>query len=493
MAETWAADGFDGDGCFPPEGSPPSAASSGSSVPPSAASPASGAVPSLAFTVGLPPAWHDPYRTPVIGGGLVLVACGWQRGTTDEAGPVLAALDAGSGVERFRLRIPVARPGATDCQVGIPCPLPDGRILVPVYQWDVSLVVYLLAPDGGITRADDLGAGREAELHVFGSDLGIKLWQEPLVAGPDAYAASWVYRARAYRMQCRDLATGALRWEADERVLARVGDVVVTETAPEGDGGDRGAVVGRAIGDGGVLWRLQSRPLYPERSFSPGAVVGRSLVLVDRGRRMAADDAREEGILELVVDSSADQVDFDELERLWDREHPPPGEDLVGYGSADGGEEWRFEMRGTVTSVVAGPASVCAVVVDDAGRCSLERVHLDGAVPRHVPPIDLATVPDLVTALRTGDLGVGGMRFRAHETAPIVAHIDHDRLLLATDTELVCLSVADPRAVIWRMPLPESPRVTRPTTTDRRIATASISCGQGLVHVRGHADIWTFG
>ncbi|MEV0973335.1 hypothetical protein [Microtetraspora glauca] len=465
--------------------------------------------PSLTYSADLPPAWHDAYGTPTLSGDLVLAACGWGRGTAGETGPALVALDAATGVERFRLRIPVARPGATDCQVGTPYPLPDGRILVPVYQWDASLVVYVLAPDGDIVRVDDLGAGREVELCVFGSDLSVKLWQEPIMAGQDSYVASWVYRARAYRMQCRDLETGTLKWEAPERVLARVADAVVTETAPDGDGSDHGAVLVRAIGDGSVLWRLPPRPVHPERSFSMGTMTVRSLnaersvVLVDRQRRMTAAAAREEGVAELAMASSLDpdEVDFDELERRWDREHPPPGEELAGYAMADGRELWRFEMCGVVTSIASVWASVFAVVVDDAGRPHLECVDVDGAVPCHAPPVDLADVPGLtvgsgpVTGPRAdGDLD-GDVNRRSREamrSAPIITYVDTNRLLLATDTELVCVSTADPRNIFWRLPLPDSPRITRPSPLDRRIATASISYDQGRVYVREHATMWTF-
>ncbi|MCC5577502.1 hypothetical protein IMZ11_17905 [Microtetraspora sp. AC03309] len=81
----------------------------------------------------------------------------------------------------------------------------------------------------------------------------------------------------------------------------------------------------------------------------------------------------------------------------------------------------------------------------------------------------------------------------AMRSAPIITYVNANHLILATDTELVSVSAADPRNVFWRVPLPDSPRITRPSPTDRQIATASISYHQGRVHVREHATLWTFG
>ncbi|WP_238017174.1 hypothetical protein KZZ52_19875 [Dactylosporangium sp. AC04546] len=428
---------------------------------------APGSCPVLVATVPVPDAWHESYLTPAVSGGLVLAAGGPAPG----AGLVaLVALDVVAAAERFRVSLPPAARGGEGSQVGLPRLLPDERILLPVYRWEESLTVYLIGADGRILREDDLAAGREVELDVYGADVGVKLWQEPLVVGAGAYLASWVYRARSWHLQCRDLATGAARWEAPERVLAVAGDVAVTETEPDGPGAG-GAIVGRAVADGAERWRLPPAPIFPERARSFGAVVGDSLVLVDRGRRFAAAAQREEAIVAraLELDVEPDRIDFDDLARAWEREHPPPGEDLVGYDLAGGHERWRYPVDGAVVSVAAGPAGVFAVTVDAARHCRLERIRLDGQRGYRAEPVAV-------------DI----------DGPPAIAHVDDVHLLLAGATELVCVPTHAPRTVVWRLPLPDSPLVPRPNPGDRRILAASIAVTQRRVAVRGFDAIRVF-
>ena len=222
--------------------------------------------PELVSTVPLPDAWYESYLPPTVSGGLLLAAAGAACDAVAVTVPALIALDARSAVERFRVRVPLGWRGAEGgCQVGVPRPLPDARILLPVYQWDESFTVYLIDADGRILRADDLADGRESALDVYGADVSVKLWQEPLAVGTGAYLASWVYRAYSWHLQCRDLATGALRWEAAERALAAAGDLAVTETAPGQDNG--GEIVGRAMAaSGGGCRRARSSRGGPPRS-----------------------------------------------------------------------------------------------------------------------------------------------------------------------------------------------------------------------------------
>ncbi|MET7402395.1 hypothetical protein ABZS66_53830 [Dactylosporangium sp. NPDC005572] len=425
--------------------------------------------PVLVATVPVPDAWHESYLPPAVGGDLVLAA----GGPAGAALVALVALDVVAAAERFRVSVPLAERGAEGSQVGLPRPLPDNRILLPVYRWDESLTVYLIDADGRILRADDLAAGREVELEVFGADGSVKLWQEPLVVGAGGYLASWAYRVRSWHLQCRDLATGAVRWEAPERVLAVAGDVAVTETGPERPGAG-GVIVGRAVADGTERWRLPPAPDFAERARSFGAVVGDSLVLVDRVRRLAAAAAREEAIVDRAVelDLDPDRVDFDDLARAWEREHPPPGEDLVGYDVDGGHERWRCPVDGRVVSIAAGPATVFAVAVDAARRCRLERIRLDGQRPYRDEPVPL-------------DLDAGN-------EPPAIAYVDDVHLLLAGATELVCVSTPAPGTVVWRLPLPDSPLVPRPNPGDRGILTASIAVTQRRVAVRGFDAVRVF-
>ncbi|GAA4259083.1 hypothetical protein GCM10022255_082350 [Dactylosporangium darangshiense] len=425
----------------------------------------------LMATLPVPDAWHESYLPPAVNGGLLLAAGG--SAPAEPALVALVALDLVAAAERFRVSMPFAVRGVEGSQVGLPRPLPDDRILLPVYRWDESFTVYLIDADGRILREDDLAAGREVELDVYGADVAVKLWQEPLAVGAGAYLASWVYRARSWHLQCRDLATGAARWEAPERVIAVAGDVAVTETEPGGTWAD-GAIVGRAVADGTERWRLPPAPIFPERARTFGAMAGDTLVLVDRGRRLAAAAEREEAIVARAVelDVEPDRVDFDDLARAWERDHPPPGEDLVGYDLAGGHERWRCPVDGEVVSVAAGPATLYAVAVDAARRCRLERIRLDGQRRYRDEPIAL-------------DIDAG-------DEPPAIAYVDEVHLLLAGATELVCVSTPAPRMVVWRLPLPDSPLVPRPNPGDRRILAASIAVTQRRVAVRGFDSVRIF-
>ncbi|WP_432991848.1 hypothetical protein [Dactylosporangium sp. CA-233914] len=430
--------------------------------------------PELVSTVRVPDAWHESYLPPAVGDGRLLVAAGSACDPVTGTVPALIALDARSAVERFRVRVPLGWRGADGCQVGVPRPLPDARILLPVYQWDESFTVYLVDAHGRILRADDLAGGRESALDVYGADVSVKLWQEPLAVGTGAYLASWVYRAYSWHLQCRDLATGALRWEAAERALAAAGDVAVTETAPGQEHG--GEIVCRAIADGRERWRLPPAQIFPRRARSFGAVVGDTAVLVDRGRRLAAAAAREEAIVARAAELDV-EPDLDDLARAWERRHPAPGEELVGYDLAGGRERWRYPVHGEVVSIADGPAMVCAVVVDGQRRYRLERILVDGPRPRRSEPaeIDVDAVGDV-----------------ARRDPPVIAYVDATHLLLASSTELVCVSTPTPRTVVWRLPLPDSPLVPRPNPGDRRILGASIAVAHGRVWVRGAGSVWVF-
>ncbi|WP_433616456.1 hypothetical protein ACQP2P_14780 [Dactylosporangium sp. CA-139114] len=430
--------------------------------------------PELASTVPVPDAWHESYLPPAVGGGLLLAAAGAAGDAEAGTVPALVALDARSAVERFRVRVPLGWRGAEGCQVGVPRPLPDARILLPVYQWDESFTVYLIDADGRILRADDLADGREPALDVYGADVSVKLWQEPLAVGTGAYLASWVYRACSWHLQCRDLATGALRWEAAERALAAAGDLAVTETAPGQD--DGGAIVGRAIADGRERWRLPPCQIFPRRARSFGAVVGDTVVLVDRGRRLAAEAAREEAIVARAAESDV-EPDLDEPARAWERRHPAPGEELIGYDLAGGRERWCYPVGGEVVAIAEGPAMVCAVVVDGERRYRLERILVDGPRARRSAPVDI-------------DLGGGGDV--ARRDPPVIAYVDATHLLLASPAELVCVSTAAPETVVWRLPLPDSPPAPRPNPGDRRMLGASIAVAHGRVWVRGTDSAWMF-
>ena len=205
-------------------------------------------------------------------------------------------------------------------------------------------------------------------------------------------------------------------------------------------------------------------------------MVGDTAVLVDRGRRLAAEAAREEAIVAREAEFDV-EPELDDLARAWQRQHPAPGEELIGYDLAGGRERWRYPVGGEVVAIAEGPAMVCAVVVDGERRYRLERILVDGPRPRRSEPVDI-------------DLGGGGDV--ARRDPPVIAYVDATHLLLAGSTELVCVSTPAPETVVWRLPLPDSPLTPRPNPGDRRMLGASIAVAYGRVWVRGTGSAWMF-
>jgi outer membrane protein assembly factor BamB len=390
--------------------------------------------PTPLFAVDVPAAWYETYQRPVAGGDLVLLAAGWGQGFDAGTGPALVALDATSGTHRWTLEVPVLRDRATECEVGEPVLLPDGHFLVPVYQWDAALTVYIVDRRGRVVRRDDLAAGREVTLEVFAADAGIKLWLEPSAAGSGAYLVSWTYRSSGYHAQCRDAATGALRWEAGDRVLAVRDGIVVTEPTASGRGRPPTgyAVAGRTIVDGTERWRLPESARGRVRPWSVAGGFEGSVVLADRRRVALA-----------------------------------AGEDLVGIGWTDGSERWRCPLPGRVVSTGCGPDAVYAVVVDAAGDAWLERIGPDGARR------------GVATALGTA--------------TPVVVAADAEHVLLADAGELTCVPVGEPDRVAWRLPLPADPRIDRALPTDRDIRAAAITLDRGRLYLRAGTRLYGFG
>jgi hypothetical protein len=448
-------------------------------------------LPRLAFDVAVPEAWWECHEMPVVTGDTLLLACGWGDDRDRLAArPALIALDARTGAEQFRLEVPVLRPGASEGQATPPALLPDGRILIPVYQWDVALTVYLLDSGGRTERADELGEDdRMCGLDLYGGDSGVKLFVGRPVVAAGGYLVSWVYRSRSHHLMCRALDSGQPRWESDDWLLACAGAIAVGETEPPRHARRTGAeLVARDLARGQERWRLApEEALEPE---SPGAVVhdprpvlrtivgtaGDSLVLVDRARRRDALLRRERDILDRAVESGVDEPDFDDLERRWDAEHGDDlGEDLVAHDLSTGGERWRMPVGGEATSAVSSPHATCLVSLDRPGAASLVQIDGSGQVASRTElPLDPG---DHRTALR----------------APRVVAIDDELLLWASSTELVCVELARPGAPLWRLPLPDPCECDRPRPRDRQLRGASITVAGGRLYLRAGRRAWGFG
>ncbi|HTE49228.1 MAG TPA: PQQ-binding-like beta-propeller repeat protein [Kofleriaceae bacterium] len=446
-------------------------------------------LPRLAFACEVPGAWWGFHEVPIAASDAILVACGWgDDRELLEKRPALVALDARSGAERFRLEVPVLRPGSSEGQVAPPAVLPDGRILVAVYQWDAALTVHVLDPDGRIAREDELGEdGRMVALDLYGADSGVKLFLGRPVAAGGAYLVSWVYRSRSNHLMCRDLATGEPLWERDEWLLACAGGLAIGETDPPGHVRRAGAeVVARELARGQEVWRLG--PEHALEPDPPGAVVqdrrpvmrsaagtvGDQVLFIDRAARREALLRRDSDVLDRAVDSGAEQPDFDELERGWDAEHGEAlAEELVAHDLAGGDERWRVRT-GEVISIECAPHACCLVALDRSGAAELVQIDPRGHIQsRSRLPLD------------PGDQ-------RPARRAPRVIAIDDELLLWSSSTELVCVELARPGVELWRLPLPAPCECDPPRPRDRLLRGASIAVADGRLYLRDGRRVWGF-
>jgi hypothetical protein len=414
--------------------------------------------PSILFRAEVPRAWSEAYDTPVVGEGLLLLAAGWLSDPGHNRGTALLALDAVSGALRWRLDVPVLRPGASACQVGLPTTTVDGLVLVPVYQWDAALQVHVLDRQGGAVRVDDLASRRERNFDVRTDDRGISLSLQPLHTASGAYLASWMYRDRAHHAQCRDLATGALRWESEEVVLAAENGVAICRAAPA-RGPHRptgGEIVARDLIDGSIRWRLEgSSSRTPDPTVLKAFMLDDALLLVDRRGMQDWLATRDEAI----GDATA------ELQRKWESTHPRPGDVLVALAPVDGHERWRHGLDGRLASIACGGDVVCAMVVrDDDGTAWWQTARADGT-GRH------ARVPPSI----------------ADQTV-IAAAEDESTVLLATADGLASVPLATPDEPTWRQSLPVDPRTYAPG----HLAQVRATLANRRLYVRAGTDLSAF-
>jgi outer membrane protein assembly factor BamB len=413
--------------------------------------------PSILFRGEVPGAWSAPYDKPVVGEGLLLLAAGWVQDPGRDCATTVLALDAVSGAPRWRLDVPVLRPGASACQVGLPATTVDGLVLVPVYQWDAAARVYVMDRRGETLRVDDLASRRERKLDVRSDDAQIKLLWQPLHIASGAYLVSWTYRGRDHHAQCRDLATGALRWQTEEVVLAADNGVAICRAAaPRGArrpvGGE---IVARNILDGSIRWRLPgSSARTPEPTVPFAGMLDDALLLVDR-----------RGVQDwLVARDEAVGQDTAEIQRKWEFTHPRPGDVLVAVDPGDGRERWRHGLDGQVRSIALGSRVACTMVALDDDNAWWQSARADGT-GRH------ARVPPAIA----GD-------------AVVAAAQDESSVLVATADALASVPLTTPDRPMWRVPLPVDPR----TVGVDSMARVSATLVNRRLYVRADTDLSAF-
>jgi hypothetical protein len=374
--------------------------------------------------------WPDAMR-PVPAGSLVLLACGggYARQLSPSRLPVLVALDAQTGAERFRVDVPNQ---GRDVAAGLPLVQPDGHILLPVYQHDCWLKVLRIDPTGSIVREDELGqddgCDRRHDLRLIAFDVGIKLRLAPLAPGPtESYLISWRYRgSRFYWIEYRNPSDAISGWASAEWMLGTTPSAVVGETIPR----DGAQLVVRRKTTGEKLWTA---------SLAERTVVGvqdEGIWLLDHSRRAREFAQREDVILEEVVDVVG--LTQEELDLHYQNHPLQCPSDIILLDPGTGREQWRTEVPGAILNSQTGPGGLCALSAKEDGQGRLWYIGLQG------DRCEIRTVQGRKGA-HWPPSSQGWPRLLAH---------DGSHLLWHDETDLICDSLSRLNLESWRLPLP---------------------------------------
>ncbi len=426
--------------------------------------------PSLLFEAEAPLNSAPWLETPVVDGGRVLLAGG---GVTPERGMVtaLAAIDARDGTPLWQVDLETNR----ELIGGLPCPLADGGVLLPIVE-DFA------GAEAGVLFLDRAG-GIGEHVAVFGeSDEGSSPPSIRAAAAPGGkFLLSWRGSGPA-RTSARRLGEEKSLWEETEWLCGLAGEVAILQTD-----GPEGALLARRVSKGGVLWESAIRAAVV-------AHVSDSMIL--------AIDARERR-------AEAGVADEDWDEHLGSRA-PSLQSDVLGATAAlvvldpaTGAERWRRALDADVTSAIAAPHAVCAIAARGR-KARLVRFARDGS------PIGESPVPGPRVRAPSGGTPVPGPRVRAPSGGtpvpgppagresdpnawPTLIAVDHTHVLWATRDLLVCEMLADPGRRVWEIPLPVPGRGFHVGPIEGAIAERSIAVADERIFLRERNRLWCFG
>lgn len=437
--------------------------------------------PALLFSVKAPRPWAGFVERPVVTDDAILVA---GSGTC-------ARLSLDTGKPVFTVSVQHA---SAESYIGLPFPLGDGRTLMPVYEKDAWLRVFVIAPDGTVDSSDSPGAEEQAlgnDVRIVAHDAGCKFFLMPLAPaiglGSNDYLVSWIYRqVRFFRTECRSLTRG-LRWGSDEAMLASTNGVVVGITAPVRTTGARGTIVARSIDDGTELWSLDARHKTVAAAFS-GLVM-----VIDRSARFVENITRRIECEEDLVNAIAEEpglmgAALDRLQRELLSQRPLHSSTRLSARNAlTGVESWSVLVPGEIVSIRANDR-VLALVGVDGTTATLYRHDLTSGALRGVTSLGAGWPVSPLDPWSTR------ASFDLWSTElPVLVDMDEEILLWASPEALFAERIDPPYEKLWSWSLPAPCRAFRPRVVDRFLSEPAITGGRDRIFLRDGWSLWGIG
>lgn len=380
---------------------------------------------------------------PVVDGDRVLLAGGGiapHRGMVT----VLSAVDARGGARLWSVDLQAE---ARELFAGVPCPVGDGRVMLPIAEASGRITVELLIVDSDGKIIDRIYQGNEEE-----GRRDPTLQAVAVAASGDRYLVTW--RGGPIWTTARRLSDRAILWNAQGWLCGRAAEVAILQNVTA-----EAELLARRISDGTIVWKANlEAPVVAHVSDS-------LLVVVDSHERRAETAAADQDWDEH-LGSHGDTLARDTITS-------PTA--LVAIDPGTGAERWRHPMHADVTSVVAAAHAVCAIAA--RGReARLHRFTRDGA------PLGHSDVPSAPQG-RESDPNAW----------PALIAVDHTHVLWASRDRLVCEVLADPGRRVWELGLPVPGRGFHIGAIEGALAERSIAVADERVYLREKNRLWAWG
>lgn len=437
--------------------------------------------PTLLFSVKAPRPWAGFVERPVATQDAILVA--------GNGACVRLAVDTGKPI--FSVSVQHA---SAESYIGLPFPLADGRTLLPVYEKDAWLRVFVIAPDGTLASSDSPGSEEQAlgnDMHIVAHDPGCKFLLMPLAPaiglGSNDYLVSWIYRqVKFFRTECRSLDKG-LRWGSDEAMLASTSGVVVGITVPTRGTDARGNIIARSIDDGTELWCMEARQKTVATAFA-GLVM-----VIDRSQRFVEHVTRRIACEEDLVEAIAEEpglmgTALDRLHRELLAQRPLRAPTRLSARNAlTGAERWSVLVPGEIVSILAND-SLFALVGVDGTTATLYRHDIATGALRGATSLGAGwpvSPLDPWSTRASFDLWSAEL--------PTLVDMDDEILLWASPEALFAERINPPYDRLWTWTLPAPCRAFRPRVVDRFLSEPAITGGRERIFLRDGWSLWGIG
>jgi hypothetical protein len=437
--------------------------------------------PVLLFSVKAPRPWAGFVERPVLTDDAVLVA----------GSGACARLSPDTGKPIFTVSVQHA---SAESYIGLPFPLEDGRTLLPVYEKDAWLRVFVIAPDGTLESSDSPGTEEQAlgnDMRIVTHDAGCRFFLMPLAPaiglGTNDYLISWIYRqVRFFRTECRNLKRG-LRWGSDEAMLGSTSGVVVGVTPPVRGTTMHGMLVARSIDDGTELWSLDAH-----QKTVALACAGQVLV-VDRSARFVEHVTRRIACEEDLVYAIAEEPGLmgsalDRLQRDFLTQRPLRSPTRLSARSAlTGVERWVINVPGEMVSIRANE-NVLAIIGVEGTTATLYRHDLTTGALRGATSLGAGwPVSPLDPWSTRASFDIWSTEL------PTIVDMDEEILLWASPEALFAERIEPPHDRLWTWALPAPCRAFRPRAMDRFLSEPAITGSQDRIFLRDGWSLWGIG